>query len=96
MDSNVRYRVIGGLVHAIPFGACAYCHADAQRSPKSKRAPSFHCSDCDRHIGKTRIHTVRGTDVICLRCYERWNRETNTSLPFSSRAAAAIKLGLWP
>jgi hypothetical protein len=94
--SDVRHRVVAGQVHAIPDDACAYCHA----RPPSRRAPVFHCSDCDRHLGERRLHFLTrpagpGSLVLCFRCAEA-RREQEGPFMAASRAAAANLLGLWP
>ncbi len=61
--------------------------------PHPGRAPIFHCSDCGRHIGKTRSHVVIDETVICMKC---WEDRDYMPGHMASRAAAAQLLGLWP
>jgi hypothetical protein len=57
-------------------------------------APTFHCAECGRHIGKTRTHVLLDDDrVICTRCYLATHPP---GVRLCSRAAAASLLGLWP
>jgi hypothetical protein len=58
-----------------------------------RAAPVFHCAGCGRHIGKTRAHVLIGSDVICMRCWER--RGYDKAGRMCSRAAAASLLGIW-
>lgn len=68
---------------------CPYCPREA-----SRKAPAFHCAECDRHIGRSSPHFVYLGKVFCVRCADR-------SCPYAlrtvhTRAAASLKLGVWP
>jgi hypothetical protein len=76
------------------FGSGYHRVVNLPDRPHPGAAPAFHCADCGRHIGKTRMHVLVGTDVICMRCWERRHYDERSRM--CSRAAAAQLLGIWP